>query len=148
MLIRNQFHSQAAIDKMSSGIPLSDDDRWDWLAGLRERAKEQLLAGNPGVVVSCSALKHTYRDVIRILAAQQPGVRLHFVYLKVSPDVLLARIKGRDGHFMKDSMLKSQLDSLEEPLANETDVITVDANVGLADVTSAVITSVRSTTVA
>ncbi|TQV94129.1 hypothetical protein V2A60_002810 [Cordyceps javanica] len=139
----DSHHPQSSIDKMTSGIPLSDDDRWDWLVGLRELAKQGLLAGHPGVVVSCSALKHTYRDVIRILPAEQPGVMLRFVYLKVSPNVLLARIKARNGHFMKDSMLKSQLDSLEEPLLEETDVITVDANVGLSDVTSNAIYSVR-----
>ncbi len=129
---------------MSRGIPLSDDDRWDWLAGLRELAKEQLLAGHRGVVVSCSALKHTYRDVIRVLSDEQPGVFLRFIYLKVSPHVLLARIKARSDHFMKDSMLKSQLESLEEPLASETDVVTVDADVGLSDVTNVAISSVRN----
>lgn len=139
-----QYHSKRSIDKMSNGIALSDDDRWDWLAGLRELAKSELVAGHTGVVVSCSALKHTYRDVIRTLKAERPDVDLRFVYLKVSPHVLLARIKARDGHFMKDSMLKSQLDSLEEPLVGETDVITVDADVGLADVTSAVIGSVQN----
>ncbi|KAM3442840.1 hypothetical protein NHJ13734_002164 [Beauveria thailandica] len=126
----DSHHPQSSIDKMSSGIPLSDDDRWDWLVGLRELAKETLQAGHRGVVVSCSALKHTYRDVIRILAEQRPGVLLRFVYLKVSPEVLLARIKARSGHFMKDSMLQSQLDSLEEPRIHETDVLTVDADVG------------------
>lgn len=129
---------------MSSGNPLSDDDRWDWLAGLRELAKNELVAGHRGVVVSCSALKHTYRQVIRALSDELPGVYMRFIYLKVSPEVLLARIKARNGHFMKDSMLKSQLDSLEEPLVDETDVITVDADVALSDVTSAVISSVRS----
>lgn len=128
---------------MSRGIPLSDDDRWDWLAGLRELADQELRTGHRGVVVSCSALKHTYRDVIRILPDERQGVFLRFIYLKVSPEVLLARIKARNGHFMKDSMLKSQLDSLEEPLASETDVITVDADVDLSDVTNAVISSVR-----
>lgn len=128
-------------------MPLSDDDRWDWLARLRELAKAELSAGHSGVVVSCSALKHTYRDVIRVLSVQRPGVRLQFIYLKVSPEVLLARIKSRAGHFMKDSMLKSQLDSLEEPLVDERDVITVDANLGLSDVTCAVISSVRHSTV-
>ncbi|KAM3520623.1 hypothetical protein NHJ13051_006742 [Beauveria bassiana] len=126
----DSHHPQSSIDKMSSGIPLTDNDRWDWLVGLRELAKETLQAGHRGVVVSCSALKHTYRDVIRILTEQQPRVLLRFIYLKVSPEVLLARIKARSGHFMKDSMLKSQLDSLEEPRTHETDVLTVDADVG------------------
>ncbi|KAJ4144514.1 hypothetical protein LMH87_003395 [Akanthomyces muscarius] len=139
----DSHHPQSSIDKMSSGIPLSDDDRWDWLVGLRELADKELQAGHRGVVVSCSALKHTYRDVIRILPDERQGVFLRFIYLKVSPEVLLARIKARNGHFMKDSMLKSQLDSLEEPLASETDVITVDADVELSDVTNSVISSVR-----
>ncbi|OAQ96582.1 hypothetical protein LLEC1_06034 [Akanthomyces lecanii] len=139
----DSHHPQSSIDKMSSGIPLSDDDRWDWLVVLRELAVKELRAGHPGVVVSCSALKHTYRDVIRILPDDQRHVFLRFIYLKVSPEVLLARIKARNGHFMKDSMLKSQLDSLEEPLASETDVITVDADVELSDVTSTVISCVR-----
>ncbi|ATY64440.1 thermoresistant gluconokinase family protein [Cordyceps militaris CM01] len=142
----DSHHPQSSIDKMSAGIPLSDDDRWDWLVGLRKLAKKDLLAGHRGVVVSCSALKHAYRDVIRVLTDEQPGVLLRFVYLKVSPEVLLARIQSRSGHFMKDSMLKSQLDSLEEPLTGETDVITVDADVGLSDVTNNVIASVRAST--
>lgn len=128
---------------MSRGIPLSDDDRWDWLAALRVLADQELRTGHRGVVVSCSALKHAYRDVIRILPNERQGVFLRFIYLKVSPEVLLARIKARNGHFMKVSMLKSQLGSLEEPLASETDVITVDADVDLSDVANAVISSVR-----
>ncbi|OAA69681.1 aminopeptidase 2 [Cordyceps fumosorosea ARSEF 2679] len=139
----DNHHPQSSIDKMSSGIPLSDDDRWDWLARLRELAKKDLLAGHRGVVISCSALKQAYRDVIRVISDDRAGVLLRFVYLKVSPEVLLARIKARSGHFMKDSMLKSQLESLQEPLVAETDVITVDADAGLSDVTKSVISSVR-----
>ena len=128
---------------MSRGIPLSDADRWDWLIRLREAAKKALIAGKPGVVISCSALKRKYRDVLRILCLERPDAWLLFVYLHVDPDVLLRRIQSRQGHYMKDSMLKSQLESLEPPSRIEPDIITVDANRDLEDVCGFAVSAVR-----
>ncbi len=124
-------------------MPLSDTDRWDWLIRLRESAKKAVVAGEPGVVISCSALKRKYRDVIRILCLERPDVSMQFVYLHVDPDVLLRRITSRQGHYMKDSMLKSQLDCLETPSDAETDIIFTDANRDFSEVCSFVVSSVR-----
>lgn len=128
---------------MSRGIPLSDADRWDWLIRLRESAKKAVVADEPGVVISCSALKRKYRDVLRVLSLERSDVCMKFVYLHVDPDVLLRRITSRQGHYMKDSMLKSQLEALETPSSTEMDIIYTDANRELSEVCSFVVLSVR-----
>jgi gluconokinase len=128
---------------MSREIPLSDTDRWDWLIRLREAAKKALIAGELGVVISCSALKRKYRDVLRILGLERPDASLLFVYLCVDHDLLLRRIQSRQGHYMKDSMLKSQLESLEPPSCSEPDILTVDANRDLEDVCGFAVSTVR-----
>jgi len=84
---------------MSHGIPLTDQDRWDWLIVLR-RAAMSTLTSTPspaGVVVTCSALKQRYRDVIRIAHYNSPDVLVHFVYLHASEEVLLQRVGARKG---------------------------------------------------
>jgi gluconokinase len=113
---------------MAEGIPLNDTDRWDWLVTLRDRAVQQLNAGADGVVLTCSALKRKYRDVIRIAGYNCPDVHVRFVYLRADEDVLLARVKARKGHYMKDFMVKSQINSLEEPDESERDVVSVDVS--------------------
>jgi gluconokinase len=98
---------------MSSGIPLTDDDRADWLAALANRIREARESGS-GVVVACSALKRSYRDVLRGAAPE-----LRFVFLTGSRELIAARVAGRRGHFMPESLLKSQLETLEEPSPDE-----------------------------
>ncbi|KAF2189692.1 carbohydrate kinase [Zopfia rhizophila CBS 207.26] len=102
---------------MAAGIPLNDADRWDWLILLRDQALAALNQGAKGVVVTCSALKKKYRDVIRTarLYDDDPNAAVHFIYLRASKEILLARVKARQGHYMKDTMVLSQLSSLEEP---------------------------------
>jgi gluconokinase len=102
---------------MASNIPLDDNDRWDWLILLRDEALKALKGGSKGVVVTCSALKKKYRDVIRTarLYDEDPNANVHFIYLRASEEVLLARVRARQGHYMKDSMVLSQLAALEEP---------------------------------
>jgi len=101
-------HPKANVDKMSHGIPLTDEDRAGWLdilAGLlREREGYQRT-----VVLACSALKESYRERLRV----SPGVR--FVHLKGSYEVLLKRMQERSNHFMRPELLKSQFATLEEP---------------------------------
>jgi gluconokinase len=106
---------------MAAGIPLDDADRWDWLILLRDQALAALKNGSKGVVVTCSALKKKYRDVIRTarLYDEDPNANVHFVYLKASKEVLLARVGARQGHFFKDSMILSQLAALEPPDEDE-----------------------------
>lgn len=118
---------------MANNIPLTDADRWDWLILLRDEALKELQSGATGVVVTCSALKQRYRDVIRIASYNRHNVSVRFVYLSASVDMLMARLKARKDHYMKDTMLKSQFRDLEPPTADETDVSTVDCSVSLAE---------------
>jgi gluconokinase len=110
---------------MGNGIPLTDADRWDWLITLRNAATEQLRESN-AVIVTCSALKHKYRDVIRVASYEHPSVQVHFIFLKVDEETLQERVKARVGHYMKESMVHSQMEALEEPQEDEFDVLKID----------------------
>nr|POE47368.1 putative gluconokinase [Quercus suber] len=120
------FHTAENVQKMANGHPLTDADRWDWLILLREQALSTLATAS-GVIVTCSALKRKYRDVVRVAAYHDPRICVHFVYLNAAEAVLLDRVRGRQGHYMKDSMVHSQFQSLEVPQADERDVMSVDA---------------------
>lgn len=100
----DDLHPQANIQKMASGIPLTDEDRWPWLdlCGLT-------LQMQGGAVIACSALRKVYRDRIRNLAPDAI-----FVHLSGSQELLLERLNNRKGHFMRPQMLVSQLETLEE----------------------------------
>lgn len=113
---------------MANGQPLTDADRWDWLIALREEATKQLNNGSQGVVVTCSALKRKYRDIMRVAQYYDHNVRLHFVYLHASEEVLLKRVGARQGHYMGANMVKSQMGILEPPEKDETDMISVDVS--------------------
>ncbi|KAF2733202.1 carbohydrate kinase [Polyplosphaeria fusca] len=117
----DEFHPPANIEKMASNIPLDDADRWDWLILLRDQALASLKKGANGVVVTCSALKKKYRDVIRLarLYDEDPNAAVHFIYLRANRETLLARVGARKGHYMKDTMVISQLAALEEPDKDE-----------------------------
>ena len=137
---------------MSQGTPLTDTDRWDWLIALREAATSRLSPSkssttkpHDGVVVTCSALKRKYRDVIRIAAYEDHDVMVHFIYLRANADILLARVKSREGHYMKSAMVRSQMEALEEPDANEQkrDVLEVDCGQSLTQVQKKVVKTVR-----
>ncbi|PSS20247.1 hypothetical protein M430DRAFT_18413 [Amorphotheca resinae ATCC 22711] len=130
----DEYHPKANVDKMTRGEPLTDADRWDWLTQLREESLQRLASGAHGVVVTCSALKRKYRDVIRVAPYYARGARVHFVYLRATEDVLLARVQARRGHYMGANMVHSQFDALEEPAESETDVISVDVSAPLEDV--------------
>ncbi|TVY78258.1 putative gluconokinase [Lachnellula suecica] len=131
----DEYHPPANVEKMSRGIPLTDADRWDWLTELREMSLRQLQAtGSQGVVLTCSALKRKYRDVIRVAPYYSHNVVVHFIYLHASEEVLIERVGARRGHFMGASMVHSQYSILEAPTANETDVISVDVSGTLEEV--------------
>ena len=102
----DKLHPKANVEKMSAGIPLSDEDRWPWLTTVG-----QSLRGEKGRIVSCSALKRIYRDHI----GQQAGRPVAFVFLDGSRELLEHRIAARKGHFMPPSLLASQLATLERP---------------------------------
>ncbi|KAB2577388.1 Shikimate kinase [Lasiodiplodia theobromae] len=126
----DEYHPKANIEKMGNGIPLTDADRWDWLILLREQAVRELETGASGVVVTCSALKKKYRDVIRVASYNNARVLVHFVYLQATEEMLMARVRARPGHYMKDNMVRSQFESLEEPDQEELskDVLAVDVS--------------------
>jgi gluconokinase len=123
----DDWHPKSNKDKMKNGIPLTDSNRWDWLGALREEAFRQLQTSD-NVVVTCSALKYKYRDVMRVTRVENRDVEVHFIYLKVDEATLKERVAHRQGHYMKDSMVHSQMEALEEPdLRQESDVIPVDS---------------------
>jgi gluconokinase len=112
----DMLHSEANVAKMSAGIPLTDDDRWPWLARVGAA-----LQGQGGHIASCSALKKSYRERIT-KAAERP---VKFVHLHGSHDVLAKRIAIRQGHFMPATLLESQLATLQMP-SPEEQAITID----------------------
>ncbi|AMU15902.1 MULTISPECIES: gluconokinase [Burkholderia] len=114
------FHSAANKEKMHHGIPLTDEDRWPWLRTIRAAIEEKQHAGETAVF-TCSSLKRSYRDVLR---GADTDVR--FVYLKGSFEVLQERLKSRTGHFFDPSLLKSQLDTLEEPGPDEAIEVSIE----------------------
>ena len=108
------MHPQANVDKMHAGTPLTDEDRWPWLDVIATWIHTHLDAGTPGVV-TCSALKRSYRDVLRA-----PGVV--FVHVAGDGSLIEDRMSQRSGHFMPTSLLASQLATLEPPQADEAHV--------------------------
>ena len=115
----DELHPPRNVALMAAGTPLTDADRADWLATIATRLRLAQAAGQ-GLVVSCSALKRSYRDGLR---AACPGLR--FVYLQGSAALLHQRMLARTGHYMPASLLASQLATLEPPAADEA-AISVD----------------------
>jgi gluconokinase len=113
------FHSAANIAKMSAGIPLEDADRAPWLQAIHDYLVNALAHGE-NTVVTCSALKRRYRAELQVDPAQ-----VTLIFLSATYEVLLQRLESRQGHFMKANMLKSQLEDLEPPTADEL-VVDVD----------------------
>nr|WP_197683514.1 gluconokinase [Jiangella alkaliphila] len=114
----DDMHPPANVAKMSAGTPLTDADRRPWLATVRDWLTGQAEQGR-GAVVTCSALRRVYRDVLREAAG---GVT--FVHLDGDPELLAERMAARKGHFMPSSLLRSQLDTLE-PLEPDEDGVRV-----------------------
>ena len=107
------FHTAANVEKMRSGIALTDEDRGPWLDAIAAWIATARAQGRP-CIVACSALKRRYRER---LAGGHGDVR--FVYLKGDYDTVAARLAGRSGHYMPLALLQSQYDALEEPAADE-----------------------------
>ena len=108
----DDFHPPENVEKMSKGIALTDDDRWGWLGSLAEWTAERDQRGEP-TIITCSALRRTYRDVLR-----RGGEGTFFVHCTGDKHLLLQRMNARD-HFMPPSLLESQLDTLEPLRADE-----------------------------
>lgn len=109
----DELHPPANIERMRAGVPLTDADRDGWLRKVAGQLADAA-AQSRGVVVSCSALKRAYRDILRSGA---PDVQ--FVFLHGDRALLAQRLTGRSGHYMPPSLLQSQLDTLEPPQADE-----------------------------
>ena len=108
------LHPEANIATMAEGAPLTDDDRWPWLA----RVGEELAGAPRGVVMACSALRLTYRSVLR---TQAPDAV--FVHLHGTQEQLAARMAARLDHFMPASLLDTQLQTLEPLRADEAGIV-------------------------
>jgi gluconokinase len=132
----DQHHPTANIEKMAAGTPLTDDDRLPWLQALAELLAANDRAGRP-TVLTCSALRRHYRDVLRA-GVGQDGV--FFVHLHAPYDVLLERMSTRS-HFMPPSLLGSQFDTLE-PLEDDELGQLVDVSVPIDDVVAAALAAV------
>lgn len=114
----DDFHSAANIEKMSQGIPLNDADRMPWLEQLLNAIAQWLLV-DKNVVLACSALKSSYRKIL-----WQDSEKMRLVYIKSSFELLQKRLQQRQNHFMAQTLLKSQFETLEEPKSGAI----VDAN--------------------
>lgn len=117
----DDFHPEANVEKMRSGIPLSDDDRWPWLRALRDEIHDRLRSGIP-TVVACSALKAAYREV---LLDGNDGA--HVVFLKGSYELIQKRMEERTDHFFDADLLDSQFEALEDPGTDAALTVSVDA---------------------
>ena len=109
----DEFHPKANVEKMHSGTPLTDDDRWPWLRAIAAWIDGKRDAGEHGIV-TCSALKKSYRD---ILIGPRKDVGL--VYLKGDQELIAARLAKRKDHFMPKGLLQSQFQALQEPGPDE-----------------------------
>ncbi|MFG2312543.1 gluconokinase [Streptomyces sp. NPDC048566] len=130
----DDFHPEANIAKMSAGTPLTDDDRWPWLDAIGRWAHDR--AGLGGVV-SCSALKRSYRDRLRSTA---PGIA--FVHLTGDRALVGDRMSHRTGHFMPTALLDSQFATLQ-PLAADEAGVAVDVSGDPAEITERAVAAVR-----
>jgi len=144
----DSYHPTASVEKMSAGIPLEDADRWDWLTHLNKIAKDHL-ANNQSAIISCSALKASYRAILcegmgegmgegltgklaeektsPLAKGVQSNVR--FIYLHGSTDTIGQRLKQRQHFFVGDDMLKSQFSTLEIPNKNEAFFVDVSQSI-------------------
>jgi gluconokinase len=111
------LHPRANVEKMSAGIPLTDEDRWPWLRAIAVEIDARRARGESSVVAS-SVLKRAYRAIL--IGARSDVV---LVYLKGSKELIAERLKARRGHFMPSSLLDSQFATLEEPGSDETPII-------------------------
>lgn len=125
----DELHLPESVAKMSAGIALQDEDRWPWLDRIANYLQGTEAEEKRGGIVACSALKKIYRDRIR----QQAGPVV-FVFLEGHPDLIRQRMQQRVGHYMQPGLLDSQLQTLEKPTADETDVITLQIDQPIAQI--------------
>jgi gluconokinase len=128
----DDFHSPANIEKMRRGMPLNDDDRKPWLEAIRESIRK-MVERSESAVIACSALKHSYRQMLRITG------EVVFVYLKANIDTVRERLRNRTGHFMNPDLIQSQFDTLEE----SEQALRVDASLPPGEIVRRIRTQLR-----
>jgi gluconokinase len=128
----DDFHSPANIEKMRRGMPLNDDDRKPWLEAIRESIRK-MIERSENAVIACSALKHSYRQMLRITD------EVVFVYLKANIDTVRERLRNRTGHFMNSDLIQSQFDTLEE----SEQALRVDASLPPGEIVRRIRTQLR-----
>lgn len=131
------LHPRANILKMAAGHPLDDNDRQPWLQAINDAAFAMQRTQAISIIV-CSALKKRYRDSLR-----HGNENLRFIYLKGDFDTIESRLKARKGHFFKPQMLVTQFETLEEPGADEPDVLAVDINHSVDEVVAATVAAIK-----
>lgn len=120
----DDLHPRANIQKMASGQPLNDDDRKPWLERIRD-ASYSLESKNEHGIIVCSALKKKYRDQIR-----EGNENVTFLFLDGNKELIMDRMRQRQGHFMKENMVNSQFETLERPDAEpQTIVVGIDCSI-------------------
>ncbi len=118
----DDYHPPDNVARMAAGQPLNDQDRRPWLDNLHQLILDHL-ADNESLILACSALKKSYREILR----GGEGDRVDFVYLQGSFDLIYQRMTAREDHYMKPGMLRSQFDTLEEP--EQALVIDIDTSI-------------------
>jgi gluconokinase len=111
----DEYHPAENVARMAAGIPLADNDRLPWLRALAKQIRDAKSAGR-GLVVACSALKRSYRDILR---EESGAPDLQFVFLRGPRSLIAERLPARQGHFMPPKLLDSQFAALEEPSPDE-----------------------------
>lgn len=121
----DSLHPPENIEKMSKGIPLTDEDRWGWLRQLSEEASEKAISPENKskiCIVLCSMLKRVYRSYIKKSSSEKfphNELKFRFLFLHTTFEDLMKRVSGRKGHYMKSDMVKSQYDIMEIPNGDE-----------------------------
>lgn len=116
------FHSATALEKMARGESLTDEDRTPWLETMQD-AIALWLKENKNIILACSALKASYRQILG-----GDDSRVKFIYLRGSYELIQQRLRDRIGHFMKADLLPSQFDTLEEPTATQAFYVDISQN--------------------
>ncbi|KAK6533310.1 hypothetical protein TWF694_002262 [Orbilia ellipsospora] len=135
MVEGDDLHPPENIEKMSEGHPLTDEDRWGWLQRISQVSLETVSiptsppeelgdthSNPPGCITTCSALKKSYRDLLRSQLSEPGLAILRFLFLTASEEVLLQRIEERVNHYMKKNMVHSQIVTAEVPRTGEEEV--------------------------
>jgi carbohydrate kinase (thermoresistant glucokinase family) len=129
----DDLHSLSNKEKMKSGQPLTDEDREGWLKSLNELAKKQM--NKEGAIIACSALKEKYRKIL----AEGIVVRVLWVFLQGSYQLIEGRINSRKGHFMPPALLGSQFESLEIP----DRALTIDISKTPDEIVAEIVTAIK-----